>query len=459
MKHSDRIPPSPLGVAAAYAAAAGLWILLSDRFLASLIISPLLLTRLQTYKGWFFVIVTSGLLYWLFRRYRERLIRSERRRMQDLRLFMEHAPAAIAMFDKDMRYIAASLRFKTDYGLGDRDLIGRSHYEVFPEIPERWKEIHRRCLAGAVERCDEDRFIREDGKTDWVRWEIRPWYERDGEIGGVILFSEVITERKQVEAELERYRLHLEELVRERTQELEAANARLKELDRLKSLFIASMSHELRTPLNSIIGYSSILLHGWSGPLSEEQKEKLGAVLRSAKHLLSLINYVIDVSKIEAGGIDAATEDFDLYDLISEAVHCFEAEAREKGLELTAHAVHLRMHTDRSRLFQCILNLLGNAVKFTERGSVTVSIEYPQDPRFVSIFVSDTGMGIRQEDMGRLFQSFSRLDAAHRPNTPGTGLGLYLTKRLVAEVLKGSIDVKSEPGKGSSFGIIIPISI
>ncbi|MFA4911105.1 MAG: PAS domain S-box protein [Desulfobacteria bacterium] len=116
--------------------------------------------------------------------------------------FIENTPAPIAMFDRDMKYIITSRRFLTDYNLKMRDIIGRSHYEVFPEIPERWKEVHRRCLAGATEKAEDDPFPRSDGRLDWVHWEIQPWYEANGEIGGIILFSEVITERKRAEAAL-----------------------------------------------------------------------------------------------------------------------------------------------------------------------------------------------------------------------------------------------------------------
>ncbi|HRK90192.1 MAG TPA: PAS domain S-box protein [Anaerolineales bacterium] len=134
---------------------------------------------------------------------RKRAEKALQREERILRLFVEHSPAAIAMFDREMRYIVASKRYLVDYGLGDQSLEGRSHYEVFPEIPERWKEIHRRCLQGSIEKADEDAFPRADGKLDWVHWEIHPWYDDDGSIGGVILFSEVITERVQARESLQ----------------------------------------------------------------------------------------------------------------------------------------------------------------------------------------------------------------------------------------------------------------
>jgi PAS domain S-box-containing protein len=121
-----------------------------------------------------------------------------------VRLFVEHAPASVAMFDREMRYVLTSRRWLKDYNLGEQNIIGRSHYEIFPEITERWKEIHRRCLAGAVETCEQDPFRRLDGSLDWVRWEVRPWYVAKGEIGGIIMFTEVITDRKRAEEELRR---------------------------------------------------------------------------------------------------------------------------------------------------------------------------------------------------------------------------------------------------------------
>jgi len=156
-----------------------------------------------------------------------------REREEQLRLFAEHAPAAIAMLDSNMRYVAVSRRWTSDYGLIGQQLAGRSHYDVFPEIPERWKEIHRRCLAGAVERAKEDPFERADGSTQWIAWEIRPWYVASGAVGGIIIFSEDITERKRTEDALRQSNKELDltiQALREKTENMEEVNVALRVL-------------------------------------------------------------------------------------------------------------------------------------------------------------------------------------------------------------------------------------
>lgn len=189
---------------------------------------------------------------------------------------------------------------------------------------------------------------------------------------------------KKTSDELRRSQRTLMNLVRdlnERTADLQAANEKLKDLDRLKSLFIASMSHELRTPLNSIIGFSSILLNEWIGPLTSEQKENLSSVLRSGKHLLALINDVIDVTKIEAGKVDVKVEDFDLHDMVQETVALVAQEIRSRHLALNLQVERVQLHTDRRRLMQCLLNLVSNAVKFTEKGSIDLRARLSEDRR------------------------------------------------------------------------------
>lgn len=386
------------------------------------------------------------------------LMRSE----NNLRLLIKYSPAALAMFDTDMRYIITSRQYKSDYNLGDQHLIGRSHYEVFPEMPGRWKKIHRECLKGKVKKCLKDPFVRKDGSTDWVRWEIHPWYESSGEIGGIILFSEVITEQVNTLEELNIYKLQLEELVIKRTHELEEkayqlarANIHLQEADQLKSIFLASMSHELRTPLNSIIGFTGILLMGLAGELNEEQKKQLTIVKSSGQHLLSLINDLLDISKIEEGKVDVFLTEFLFDDVLREAEETIKVQRLEKELKLQYSVESgLTLYTDYRRLKQLLVNLLSNAVKFTDSGSISIKALTEKENLRVSI--ADTGIGIRPEKIQNLFQPFQQLNSDLTKESEGTGLGLYLCQKLVT-LLGGEIQAESVLGEGSTFSFSIPM--
>lgn len=239
---------------------------------------------------------------------------------------------------------------------------------------------------------------------------------------------------------------------------VEQANRQLKELDKLKSMFIASMSHELRTPLNSIIGFSGMLLQGLSGDINDEQRDDLQRVSRAGNHLLSLITDIIDISKIEAGRIESHPEHFPLKELIEEAVEEVRLQADKKGISIEIQAdTWSEMNTDRKRLLQCLLNYLSNAVKFSEQGKVIVSISVNEN--IADISVADTGIGIAEDDIPKLFEAFERLESHLRVKAGGTGLGLYLTKKISGELLHGSVTVESQLGKGSTFGLKIPIDI
>lgn len=264
-----------------------------------------------------------------------------------------------------------------------------------------------------------------------------------------------ITERKKTDAELRKYRLHLEDLVSERTEKLKAANVKLKELDQLKSMFIASMSHELRTPLNSIIGFTGMTLQGLSGELNDEQKDNLSRAYQSAKHLLSLITDVIDISKIEAGKIESYPEVVSLDKIIDEAIGIVRPQLKEKGLALAVEVPgDVRLNTDRKRLLQCLLNFLSNAVKFTESGTITVAARETDGEVMVS--VSDTGIGIAEKDQPKLFEAFERFETHLRVRAGGTGLGLYLTKKLARDILRGDVLFQSKEGQGSTFTLRVP---
>jgi PAS domain S-box-containing protein len=370
-----------------------------------------------------------------------------------LRLFVEHSPASIAMFDRDMRYIVASRRYITDYRLPDQDLTGRSHYEVFPEIPEHWKEIHRRCLAGTVEKMEEDPFPREDGTLDWVRWEIRPWYEETGRIGGIILFSEVITERKQIQDDLRLLNMSLEQRVTERTMELSYAN-------RAKDEFLANMSHELRTPLNAILGLSESLLEQRRGPLNERQIQSIELVASSGKHLLSLINDILEVSKIQAGKLQLHTDTVSIKELCQSSLNFIKELALKKliRVEFTCDESISTIQADPQRVKQVLINLLTNAVKFTpERGRVGLDVSTNAGRNRILFAVTDSGIGIAAEDLKKLFTPFTQLDSSLARQYAGTGLGLSLVQKLT-EAHGGSVRVESEVGKGSRFTVVLPFT-
>ncbi len=274
---------------------------------------------------------------------------------------------------------------------------------------------------------------------------------------------------RQLHEELRRHAEELEQRVAERTRELAVARDRAEAADHLKSAFLATMSHELRTPLNSIIGFTGILLQGLAGPLNPEQTKQLGMVRVSARHLLELINDVLDISKIEAGQLEVRAECFDLAASARRVAAVVTPHAAKKGLvlTLTAPAGLPQMVSDRRRVEQILLNLLNNALKFTERGQVTLTAEtvgdFQRSPALppvpaVRLRVADTGIGIKPDDLALLFQPFRQLDTGLTRHHEGTGLGLAICRRL-AGLLGGEIRAESEWGRGSTFTVSLPLSL
>ena len=238
-------------------------------------------------------------------------------------------------------------------------------------------------------------------------------------------------------------------------EELAAARDRAESADRLKSAFLATMSHELRTPLNSIIGFTGILLQGLAGPVNAEQAKQLGIVRDSARHLLALINDVLDISKIEAGQLTVVCEPFDLRAAIDKVVGIVRPLAEKKALALRADVAPEigAWRGDARRVEQILLNLLNNAVKFTERGEV--ALRAAREDGWLVLAVADTGIGIRPEDLESVFLPFRQIDSGLARRHEGTGLGLAICRRL-AERLGGAVTAQSEPGRGSVFTLRLP---
>jgi PAS domain S-box-containing protein len=257
-------------------------------------------------------------------------------------------------------------------------------------------------------------------------------------------------------ADLERCVEQRTTMLREANEDLVKAVEHAQSADRAKSAFLSAMSHELRTPLNSVIGFTGALLGGLAGKLQPQQEEPLRIVQRNGRHLLDLINDVLDLSKIEAAEMRMAAQPFDLVQTLRESLESLAPAATTKGLALRhAFAVDTLLLTgDRRRVAQILLNLLSNAVKFTETGTVTLSLslEGPQ----ARIAVQDTGPGISALDLPRLFREFEQLDAGLARRNEGTGLGLALSRRL-AQLMNGDIVVASQPARGSTFTLLLPL--
>jgi signal transduction histidine kinase len=238
--------------------------------------------------------------------------------------------------------------------------------------------------------------------------------------------------------------------------EIEEKGRQLELASRHKSQFLANMSHELRTPLNAVLGYSEMMLDGLYGDMPEKAKGVLERVQSNGRHLLGLINDVLDLSKIEAGQLTLAIEDYSMAALVKQAVATTESLARTKGLALSAKVQDglPAGRGDERRLTQVLLNLIGNALKFTDKGEVAITAEVA-DGRY-TVAVRDTGPGIAEADQARIFEEFQQVDNTNTRKKGGTGLGLAIAKRIM-EMHGGTLSVQSAPGQGSTFRMILPV--
>ena len=234
----------------------------------------------------------------------------------------------------------------------------------------------------------------------------------------------------------------------------------VREADRLKTEFLANMSHELRTPLNSIIGFSRVILKGIDGPINDLQQQDLEAIHHSGQHLLDMINNILDISKIEAGKMELNIEEIEINDVVESVISAARGLVKEKPIRLMSDIPENlpKVNADRTRVRQILLNLLQNASKFTDEGEITVKIEHLEFDNLLKFSVSDTGIGIAQEDVNKLFERFSQVDSSLTRKVGGTGLGLSISKLLV-EMQGGTIDLESELGKGTTFWFTIPVAI
>jgi PAS domain S-box-containing protein len=357
-----------------------------------------------------------------------------------------------AIISKDLNGAITSWNHSAErlFGYRANEMIGKSIRLIIPE--DRWEEeatILARLRRG--ERIDHFQTvrIRKNGEPVDVSLTISPIKDPSEKIIGASKVARDMTEELRLRREL-----------LERNRELDAQRRRAEDSSRLESEFLASMSHELRTPLNSIIGFSELLLNSPDGDLRTEQREYLSDILRSGVHLLALIDQVLDVSMFESGKGRLAPEPFALAEAVSEVERTLRPEVERWGLTLRT-VVGPGLETvvlDRIRFKQILLNLLANAVKFTHQGGRIAVVAQRTGPDRFTVRIEDTGIGIAPEDVPRLFRRFEQLDAGPGRRFPGSGLGLYVTKRWV-ELHGGGIEVQSQVGMGTIFSVDLPLSV
>jgi PAS domain S-box-containing protein len=344
-----------------------------------------------------------------------------KRAEEKFKVLVESAPDAMVVVDAQRHILLVNAQAVKLFGYEAQELVGR-HVSML--IPERL----RLGLTG-LDAMSEYWCVRKDGSEVPVEISSSPLETEDGVVISSVI-RDITEQRRQRQAILE--------------------------ANRAKSEFLAHMSHELRTPLNAIIGFAELLHRGRAGPLAADQKEYLGDILSSSRHLLQLINDVLDLAKVEAGRLELRPEPVDLNQLVAEVRDVLRGLAAEKRLTLEVSVDHaLRdVKTDPQRLKQVLYNYLSNAIKFTPDGG-RVSVRVAPQGEQLRLDVEDTGSGIAEGDLKRLFVEFQQLAAAGARAVPGSGLGLALTKRIV-ERMGGTVEVKSTVGQGSTFSAVLP---
>jgi PAS domain S-box-containing protein len=381
----------------------------------------------------------------------ESLVHERTRALSQAELFArtiaDNLPGRIVYWDRDLRCLFANRLYCEWFGFRREDIVGRTVDEIFPAA--RWRPVEpqiQAVLAGQPQLFErEETDLQGHAATTLVQF--LPDVADGGEVRGFYVLALDITERKLASQRLQALNA---ELVAERDKAQAAARA--------KTAFLANMSHEIRTPMNAIIGLTHLMQRDTRDAVGQE---RLGKIADAAHHLMGIINDVLDLSKIDAGKLELEALDFDLEEMLARSCSMVAGPAHAKGLALQVDAqdLPLQVRGDPTRLSQVLVNLLGNAVKFTERGAVTLRgtlLERDAKSLRLRFEVRDTGIGIEPERVGRLFDAFEQSDSSTTRRFGGTGLGLAVTRQLV-ELMGGTVGVESTPGVGSLFWVTVRV--
>jgi PAS domain S-box-containing protein len=350
---------------------------------------------------------------------------------------------AILMLDPTGNVVSWNLGTERIKGYTASDILGKNFSVFYPKEDilsgKPAMELAQATKEGRFE--DEGWRLRKDGSRFWANVVLTALYDANGEVRGFSKVSRDITDRKQSE------------------QALRDKNVELQNSAESKNRFLANMSHELRTPLNGIIGFAEFLTDGKPGTLNPKQKEYLAEILNSGRHLLQLINDVLDLAKVEANRMELHPESFSLAKAIEGVCAVAKPLALKKAIKITIRVEPEvdDVVLDQQKFKQVLYNLVSNAVKFTDDGGQVAVVAAVHDEAHFKLVVSDTGIGIKAEDFPRLFTEFEQLESGAARHYEGTGLGLALTRKIV-QLQGGTIGVESDVGNGSSFSVILPMN-
>jgi PAS domain S-box-containing protein len=365
---------------------------------------------------------------------RKLLEQRAREQEEQIRLFVKHTPAAIAMFDNQMRYMVASDRWYRDYGLTGADIIGRSHYDIFPEIynMEEWKAIHRRCLAGAVEKREQDPFPRADGSVDWLRWEIYPWKTSNDKIGGIIMFTEVITDKIIAQ------------------ENLKNLNTQLTESNRELEQFAYVASHDLQEPLRMVNSFLQLLDKKYKDQLDDTARKYIHFAVDGSERMKVLINDLLKFSRVGTAPDNAVKVDCN--EVVKNLIQVYDEKISETGTEINISGLPV-IKANKTQVEQLFQNLIGNAIKYCGKEAPQIVIGCDEEDKMWKFYIRDNGIGIEPRFFDKVFVIFQRLHGKNEYS--GTGIGLAICKKIV-ERHGGKIWIESEPGKGTTFYFTFP---
>jgi len=364
---------------------------------------------------------------------------------EKLRYFVQNTPVAIAMTDVDMRYILLSARWLKEQHKKAEQLIGQKHQEAYPNHQDHWNDAYLQALSGEVIRREEEMIQRNDGSQDWLRWEVHPWRNTKGQIGGTLIFIEDITKRKIAELALKESKTKLKKY----NIELERSNKELEE-------FAHIASHDLQEPLRKIQTFASMLRNQESGSLSPKGADYLERMVNSANRMKQLITDLLAFSRLSTKG--KPFEKVALQAVLEEVLYDIEVSILKSGAKVEVVGTLPHVRGDRTQLRQLLQNLISNAIKFRKPDTppkVTISSELVNraDMEYYAIKVQDNGIGFDQKFSSRIFNIFQRLEGK---KYEGSGIGLSICKKI-ANRHGGDVTVNSKQGQGSEFTITMPV--